>query len=199
MTAKRPARAARPAMSVSTVLVGLFLASAVVRFFGGTAEAIARELGDLGASAGEGSAPSADAELAQQVDTILFELRQREAALASRESDLALREQDLRAVATVVEQQIARLGEAEASLRKVMSLAQGAAEGDLEQLTAVYENMKPKEAAKVFEEMDPGFAAGFLGRMRPEAAAQIVTGLSPTKAYSISVILAGRNVNVPTE
>ena len=70
---------------------------------------------------------------------------------------------------------------------------------DVAQLTAVYAAMKPKEAAAVFEEMDPAFAAGFLGRMKPDAAAQIVAGLSPGKAYSISVILAGRNVGTPTE
>ena len=113
--------------------------------------------------------------------------------------DLALREQDLRAMSDLVGEQIARLSAAETSLRQVMSLAEGAAEGDVAQLTAVYAAMKPKEAAAVFEEMDPAFAAGFLGRMKPDAAAQIVAGLSPGKAYSISVILAGRNVGTPTE
>lgn len=47
--------------------------------------------------------------------------------------------------------------------------------------------------------MDPGFAAGFLGRMRPEAAAGIMTGLSPETAYTISVVLAGRNADVPRD
>ena len=122
-----------------------------------------------------------------------------QAALDRRETDLALREQDLRAMSDLVGEQIARLGAAETRLRQVMSLAEGAAEGDVAQLTAVYAAMKPKEAAAVFEEMDPAFAAGFLGRMKPDAAAQIVAGLSPGKAYSISVILAGRNVGTPTE
>ena len=57
--------------------------------------------------------------------------------------------------------------------------------------------MKPKDAAALFEEMSPEFAAGFLGLMRADAAALIMTGLEPTTAYSISVILAGRNANVP--
>jgi flagellar motility protein MotE (MotC chaperone) len=47
--------------------------------------------------------------------------------------------------------------------------------------------------------MDPVFAAGFLGRMRSDAAAAILAGLPPELAYSISVVLAGRNASVPTE
>lgn len=191
-------RARRPALSISTVLVGLFVASALVRLAGGTAEAIAREVGDIAERAGHGAAEP-DAGLAQEVDSLLFELKEREAALAARESALALREQDLRAMSSLVEQQVARLGEAESRLRTVMSLAEGAAEGDVAQLTSVYAAMKPKDAAAVFEEMDPSFAAGFLGRMEPETAAQIVAGLSPGRAYSISVILAGRNVNTPKD
>ncbi|KIN65935.1 hypothetical protein Z945_982 [Sulfitobacter noctilucae] len=89
------------------------------------------------------------------------------------------------------------LEEAEANLRRTLSLTDGAAEDDLARLTAVYENMKPKDAAALFATMEPDFAAGFLGRMRPDYAAAVMTGLPPDVAYSISVILAGRNANAP--
>jgi flagellar motility protein MotE (MotC chaperone) len=84
-------------------------------------------------------------------------------------------------------------------LRAVLAIADGAAEGDLARLTAVYESMKPKDAAPLFEKMAPEFAAGFLGRMRPEAAGAILSGLPPDMAYSISAILAGRNATAPTD
>ncbi len=45
--------------------------------------------------------------------------------------------------------------------------------------------------------MAPEFAAGFLGRMRPDAAAAVLAGLKPDKAYSISVMIAGRNATAP--
>jgi flagellar motility protein MotE (MotC chaperone) len=35
--------------------------------------------------------------------------------------------------------------------------------------------------------------------MRPDAAAGIMAGLQPQTAYTISVVLAGRNAKVPTE
>jgi flagellar motility protein MotE (MotC chaperone) len=69
--------------------------------------------------------------------------------------------------------------------------------GDM--LTAVYETMKPKDAAALFEAMQPEFAAGFLGRMRPEAAGAILAGMSPEAAYAASLLLAGRNAAVPRD
>ena len=59
--------------------------------------------------------------------------------------------------------------------------------------------MKAEQAAALFEQMEPSFAAGFLGRMRADAAAAILSGLEPELAYSISVVLAGRNADVPRE
>jgi flagellar motility protein MotE (MotC chaperone) len=58
--------------------------------------------------------------------------------------------------------------------------------------------MKPKDAAAIFESMDVTFAAGFLARMNRDAAARLMAGLSAEKAYSISVVMAGRNARAPT-
>ena len=113
--------------------------------------------------------------------------REREAETRLAAAELA----EERARATLVELQAA-----ERALRATIALADGAAEGDLARLTAVYENMKPQQAAPLFQQMTPGFAAGFLGRMRPDAAAAILSGLEPEAAYAISVILAGRNARV---
>jgi flagellar motility protein MotE (MotC chaperone) len=87
----------------------------------------------------------------------------------------------------------------EARLRETLALADGAAEADIERLTAVYQAMKPKDAAALFEAMSPEFASGFLGRMAPESAAAILSGMSAEAAYGISVIVAGRNAGAPTE
>jgi flagellar motility protein MotE (MotC chaperone) len=126
-------------------------------------------------------------------------LRDRDASLAARETAL----NDRMAALTLAEEAItARLSEldaAEAKLRATLAIADGAAEKDLERLTAVYEAMKPAEAAALFETMAPEFAAGFLGRMRPEAAAAVVSGMKPETAYAISVLIAGRNALAPKE
>jgi flagellar motility protein MotE (MotC chaperone) len=88
---------------------------------------------------------------------------------------------------------------AEEELKATLALADGAAEDDIARLTAVYQAMKPKDAAALFETMSPEFAAGFLGRMPPDSAAAILSGMSSEAAYGISVIVAGRNADVPKE
>ena len=98
-----------------------------------------------------------------------------------------------------IEAKLAALVAAEERLSTTLAMAEGASEGDLAQLTSLYEKMKPKDAAALFEELDPQFAAGFLSRMRPEIAAGVMAGLSPKAAYTISVVLAGRNAMVPKE
>jgi flagellar motility protein MotE (MotC chaperone) len=87
----------------------------------------------------------------------------------------------------------------EAELQATLALADGAAEADLDRLTAVYQAMKPKDAAALFETMSPEFAAGFLGRMPPESAAAILSGMSAESAYGVSVIVAGRNAGAPKD
>ncbi|SFR51901.1 hypothetical protein SAMN04488005_2485 [Yoonia tamlensis] len=126
-------------------------------------------------------------------------LQAREARLDEREAQLRNRMQALRDAEVEIEVKLQALVAAEEALRATIALADSAASTDLERLTTVYENMKPKEAAALFAEMSPQFAAGFLGMMRPDAAALIMTELAPETAYSFSVVLAGRNANVPTQ
>lgn len=143
------------------------------------------------------SAPIKPATSRDEMGGLLDALRAREARVAEQESQIEVRTRALQAADAEIAKRLDALEQAEAALRSTIALADGAAEDDLTRLTAVYESMKPKDAAALFETMEPGFAAGFLGRMRPDAAAAVMTGLSPDVAYSISVILAGRNANVP--
>ncbi|NBC96607.1 MAG: hypothetical protein GVY27_09665, partial [Deinococcus-Thermus bacterium] len=126
-------------------------------------------------------------------------LAERAAALDRRERALAEREHAIAMAEEKTSDNLRALEAAERALRETVALADGAAAEDLDQLTRMYETMKPKEAAALFEQMDPAFAAGFLGQMRPAAAAEIMAGLRPETAYTVSLVLAGRNMGVPTE
>ena len=130
--------------------------------------------------------------------TLLAALLRRESEVSEREEKIEKRMVELQAAKEELRDRLNALEAAELRLKKTIALAETAAEDDLNRLTAVYENMKPKDAAALFEEMDPDFAAGFMARMRPDAAADLMSGLSPQVAYSVSAILAGRNANVPT-
>jgi flagellar motility protein MotE (MotC chaperone) len=192
--------------SVAAVVAALLVLSVVARLASGSGAAIAEGLGALTRAEAAISDVAADPGAEPAVCTpppeladILDSLTQREARvteleakLADRERLVALAEEEVRAGLTALET-------AEARLAATIATAQVAAENDLAKLTSVYENMKPAEAAILFGQMDPVFAAGFLGRMRSDAAAAILAGLPPDLAYSISVVLAGRNASVPTE
>lgn len=142
-------------------------------------------------------APEVVMQTSEDLEKLLRELQRREMLLQTRERQIEDRMQALKVADEAIAAKLLALTNMEEALRKTLAMADGASERDLESLTSVYNNMKPKEAAGLFETMDPAFAAGFLARMRPETAAGIMAKLSPDAAYSISVILAGRNTGVP--
>ncbi len=183
----------RPKSGVLAVISLLMIGSAVIR---------------LGLEAGPALAKSSDSltlepEIAQSdkpgAQELLTQLLRREEALAIREAAVLDKEKALQIADQAIEGRLAALQEAEENLRETLAYAEKAAETDLTRLTDVYQNMKPKDAAALFETMDPGFAAGFLSRMPPDAAAGVLAGLSPESAYTISVIMAGRNATAPQE
>jgi flagellar motility protein MotE (MotC chaperone) len=126
-------------------------------------------------------------------------LKLREQRIAAQEAAINDRLAAVALADEAINRRMTEMQTLEASLKATIAVADGAAEADLARLTAVYETMKPKDAAALFEAMAPEFAAGFLGRMRPEAAAAVLSGMSSEAAYSVSVIVAGRNAKAPTE
>lgn len=121
----------------------------------------------------------------------------REAQVKAQEQALAERMAALNLADLAITKRMGELQVAEGDLKKTLAIADGASEKDLTQLTAVYEAMKPSDAASLFQTMAPEFAAGFLGRMQPASAAAVMAGMKPDKAYQVSVLLAGRNAMAP--
>lgn len=177
----------------------LFLLSGALRLWDGTGAAIAREVAALTDAGAPQTQSVSVCEPDPGLEASLAAVKARETRLMGRELALEDRLRALGVAETTVAAKLEQLQVAEASLRATMSQSQTAAEEDLSRLTAVYENMKPKEASEVFAQMAPEFAAGFLGRMRADAAASILAGLEPEAAYSITVLIAGRNARAPVE
>lgn len=134
-----------------------------------------------------------------EVAVLLGQIAGRDAELTARETAVAMREQDITVARQEIDGALTRLTEAEESLAARMQQSSTASEADIVRLVAVYEGMKPKDAAILFEAMDAGFASGFLSRMRPESASALFSYLTPEKAYALSAIMAGRNANAATE
>ncbi|MDP2581201.1 hypothetical protein Q8W37_14775 [Shimia thalassica] len=181
--------------SLSLVAVFLF-ASAAIRIGTEAGQAFAREA-PLEEAPGLSGQRLQSCETREDLEKMLDMFAQRDTALRQQEEAINMRSVAISLADEKIDAKLEELKRAEDSLREMVAYASTAAEKDISRLTEVYETMKPKEAAALFEEMAPEFAAGFLGRMRPEAAAGIMAGLSPQVAYTVSVVLAGRNANAP--
>jgi flagellar motility protein MotE (MotC chaperone) len=182
---------------VLIVVAGFLLASGILRLGDGTGLALARELGALASAASAASHETS--EDTPGLEDLLAALRARELRVTEAEARLDERSMALAIAEEEIQRNLVALTDAEQSLRDLVTVADSAAEQDIARLTAMYEAMKPAEAAALFDQMDPAFAAGFLGRMRADAAAPILAGLPPEKAYALSVVLASRNATVKTE
>ena len=194
----RPAGRRRPG-ALALIALAL-LASGMLRLMS-DGSAIAREMAALAAD-GAGAAPAADGppcEAAPDIAQLLAAVQARQGQLDTREKRIEARLQTLAEAERRMQENTAALIAAEQKLAATLTIADEAAEEDLNRLTAVYENMKARNAARVFAAMAPEFAAGFLARMRAEAAADILANLEPDAAYAISLIVAGRNARAPRE
>lgn len=173
------------------LIAALFAASGLVRFGSGFALALDS------AEATPAAAETAECVTEPGVMQLYSEVQTRERKLAEREKVLSDRSQAITLAEKRIEARLASLVEAEQNLAQTVTIADKAADEDVTRLVTVYENMKPKDAAPLFSAMSPDFAAGFLSRMRPETSAAVMAALDPKVAYTISVIMAGRNAGAP--
>ena len=181
------------------VVVVCFLLSGLVRAIG-LAPALAAQLSESAEqTANADSHQAASCPEPEAPDTLLTLIREREQQLDDRERSVEERLTMLTVAAEQFERQKQELIEAEERLAATLAIADDAAEDDITQITAVYENMKPKNAAEVFNAMDQEFAAGFLIRMNPQAAADILANMNPDVAYAVSLLMATRNIEAPRQ
>ena len=183
---KRP-RSGRGAL----VILALFLAASGALRLG---DGVGRALAEVAAATPAQDQPAA---CPAPPEALAAALSAREAKVAADEMALADRRAALELADVALTRRLDELKTAEDDLRQVLAIADGAAEKDLARLTAVYEAMKPADAAALFDKMAPEFAAGFLARMQPGAAAAVLSGMAPDKAYAISALIAGRNARAP--
>jgi flagellar motility protein MotE (MotC chaperone) len=187
---RRPARAALGGVGL---IVLCFVGSAAMRL-GDLGAALAEEAGSLSATAAGGpSDAQADS------DALLAAIREREAQLTREAERLAERAQTLNVAEARLAEQLAALEQARAELEETLALADNAAERDIAQMTAVYERMKPEDAARIFARMELSFAAGLLARMKPDTAALVLAGMEPDTAYAVTLMVASRHARVPTD
>jgi flagellar motility protein MotE (MotC chaperone) len=156
-------------------------------------------LGDIGFALAQETGAERAAVPSAETDALLTAIREREAQLEREAARLAERQQTLNVAEARLAEQLAAVEEARGELEATLALADNAAERDIAQMTAVYERMKPEDAARIFARMELSFAAGLLVRMKPEVAALVLAGMEPDTAYAVTVMIASRHARVPTD
>jgi len=115
------------------------------------------------------------AERRVEIEARSRELQNREAMLAAAESRIDRKIEEFRALQATIE-----------SLVKTYDEQQNA---KLQSLVKIYENMKPKDAARIFEELEMDVLLKVAERMKERSLAPIMAKMNPQRARDVTVEL----------
>lgn len=127
----------------------------------------------------------------EEVD-VLQQLAKRREELDLRARQLDEREALVQAAEQRMEQKMAELKALQAIVEDLLKARSEQEEAELKSLVKMYENMKPKAAARVFEEMDMDVLLDVVERMNERKVAPILALVTPTRAKEITFELAQR-------
>ncbi|MGM0560690.1 MAG: MotE family protein [Pseudomonadota bacterium] len=123
---------------------------------------------------------------------LLQSLAGRRQELDQREKILEEKEVLLKAAETRVEEKIAHLEEMQGKVEALLGQHDDEEQKKLDNLVAIYEKMKPKDAARIFEQLDMEVLLAVVTRMKERITAPILAEMRPDRAQQITVRMAER-------
>jgi flagellar motility protein MotE (MotC chaperone) len=121
---------------------------------------------------------------------ILERLQQRRQELDTRARELDIRESLIKAAEKRIEGQLAELKETESRIKVETQQKDDAQAARFKGLVTMYENMKPRDAAKIFDRLDAGVLLEVASKIEPRHMADILAQMSPDSAQHLTVQLA---------
>jgi len=128
---------------------------------------------------------------------VLRQLAKRRDELDARAKALDDREALLKATEQKIAEQVQQMKQMKAEYEQIKTARDDAAEANLHRLVAVYESMKPKEAARIFETMEAAVLLDVVTRMGERRLAPILAQMSPAQAQALTIAMANRRTVVP--
>lgn len=128
---------------------------------------------------------------------VLERLAERRAELEARAKELELRESVVLAAEKRLEGRIAKLKQLEAKINDMMRAKDEAEATRVKNLVTMYENMKPKDAARVFDRLDLKILVEVSTQINPRRMSDILAQMSSEAAERLTVELAGRAKDKP--
>ena len=130
--------------------------------------------------------------LSQTEMDVLQKLSERRGVLDVREKDIERREALLKAAEDQIERKIAEMKSLQNTIEGLLRQYNDQEDNKMRSLVKIYENMKPKEAAKIFEQLDMPIMLEVIERMKEQKVAPILAEMDPAKARVVTSELAQR-------
>ncbi len=121
---------------------------------------------------------------------LLQQLADRRETLEAHGQELDRREAMLSAAERRINKKIDEMRGLEGEIKKLIKTHEGQQDGQLKSLVKIYENMKPKDAARIFEELDLTTLLLVAERMSERKLAPVMAKMNPQKAKEMTVELS---------
>lgn len=138
--------------------------------------------------ASEGEPPT----FTQNEIDVLQKLSERRESLDARQRDLDLRENMIKAAEGRIDKKIAEMKSLQANVESMLKQVDDQDDGKMKSLVKIYENMKPKDAARIFEQLDMPILLGVITRMKEQKVAPVMEAMDPSVAKTITDAIAMR-------
>lgn len=129
---------------------------------------------------------------------VLQALGERRRQLDERERAIEQREALMQAAEKRIAEKVNELKAIQAKLESSLKKQEAEREEQLRRLVKVYENMKPKEAARIFEQLDDAVLIDVAERMKEVKLAPVLASMEPKKATLVTTELAKRRQARPS-
>jgi len=120
----------------------------------------------------------------------LQQLAERRIELDKRAAELREREVLMQAAERRIDEKIAKLQQLQKTIQTDAKAKNEQDDARIQSLAHMYEQMKPKEAARILEQLDIPVLLTMLSRMREMKAAPILATMDPAKAKAVTLALA---------
>jgi flagellar motility protein MotE (MotC chaperone) len=123
---------------------------------------------------------------------ILERLQQRREELETRARELDIRENLIKAAEQRIDAHLAEIKEVESRIKVETEQKDEAEAARFKGLIALYENMKPRDAAKIFNRLDMDVLIKVAAQINPRTMADIMAQMTPDVAERLTVELASK-------
>lgn len=120
---------------------------------------------------------------------LLQKLAERRDTIERQEREIALREGLLEAAEIRINNKIAELQTFEQTIQSLIETYDDQQDQKLQSLVKIYENMKPKDAARIFEDLNIETLLQVAERMKERKLAPIMAAMNPNRAREVTVEL----------